>query len=74
LQYGSERLGIGAQRLLRVIRLDVVDAVLASFVDDDASARGDDVAVPVHVLAVGQLRDKTFRRLDEDDGRLVRAP
>src|SRR5262245_51349972 len=43
---------------LRAAGLDAADAILPAAVDDDAPAGGDDVAVPVHVLAVGELGDE----------------
>jgi hypothetical protein len=42
-------------------------------VDDDAPAGGDDVAVPVHILAIGELGDESPGYLDQDHRCLVRA-
>jgi hypothetical protein len=46
--------------VLGAARLDVGDAVLPAMVDDDAAAGGDDVAVPVHILAIGALGDESL--------------
>jgi hypothetical protein len=42
-------------------------------VHDHASGGGDDVAVPVDVVAVGELRDETFGRAGQDHARLIGA-
>ena len=42
-------------------------------IDDDATSRCHAVAVPVHVLAVGQLCDEPVGDLHQDDRRLVDA-
>jgi hypothetical protein len=52
---GRERLAAA----LRFEELDLIDAVLDAMVDDDAPAGGDDVAIPVNVVAIGQFSDES---------------
>src|SRR5690606_14254743 len=56
---------------LRRIRLDPHHPVRSPAYHEFASARRDDVAVPVDVLAIGQLGDEPALRRRHDDGRLV---
>jgi hypothetical protein len=51
----------------------VVDAILDTMVHDDAGAGGNDVAVPVHGVAVGELSDESLGDLGQDQRRLVGA-
>src|SRR5262245_10196713 len=73
LEDEPERRWVRVAAGLRAARLDAADAVLPAAVDDDAPAGGDDVAVPVHVLAVGELGDEPLGHLGQDDRRLIRA-
>ena len=72
-QYLSEWGGICAAPLLSAARLDAVDAILLAVVDDHAATGGDDVAVPVHLVAIGELGDEPLGTCGENDGCFVGA-
>jgi hypothetical protein len=65
-QHEPEWGGIRTAAVLGAARLDVGDAVLPAMVDDDAPAGDDDVAIPVHILAVRELGDESLGYLDKD--------
>ena len=67
----SEGGGIRTTTMLGAARLDVGDAILDAMVHDHASAGGDDVAIPVHVGAVGELGDESLGSFGQDHRRFV---
>jgi hypothetical protein len=55
----SERGGVSTAAARGAARFDVADAILDAMVNDCTPVGGDNVAVPVHVLAVGELCDES---------------
>src|SRR4029453_3740530 len=59
--------GVGIAALLGAARLDAVDVVLPPVVDDDAPPGGDDVAIPVHLVAIRELGHESLRHFRENE-------
>jgi hypothetical protein len=62
----SERHGICITAALSAAGLDVVDPILDAMVDNHALTGDSDIAIPVHVVAVGELGDESLGNLGQD--------
>lgn len=71
LENESERGGIGTAPALSAAWVYVVDAILDAMVYDDALPGNDDVAIPVDVVAIGELGDESLGSFGEDHRRFV---